>query len=181
MIRLTRRLTLRGTSLRRASVFAIAAMAAIQFAVPAQALTLDQVPPVLKGSGGATVIKVTEKPGVRTTTTTKKSSGGPRVKKSTDVVPKTKPAPYKGQDVCHITQIPGHYASGARKSKAVERAIRKWAGEVAKVKGGRWNNWNLAKNKHIDCGSGFATIKKCIVYAVPCLSRRSSTKTKPIN
>ena len=123
-----------------------------------------------------------EKPSVRKKISgTTKSGSGPRMKKAKDVPPATKPAPYKGEDVCHITQIPGHYASAARLSKAKERAIRQWAGEVARVKGSRWNDWTLAKNTYIDCGAGFATIKKCIAYAVPCLSRRSSTKTKPVN
>lgn len=137
-----------------------------------------------KSPSGPKVTKVAgnDKPGVRTTTTgTTESASGPRTKKAKDVPPATKPAPYKGKDVCHITQIPGHYASGARKSKARERAIRKWAGEVARVKGKGWNNWTLAKNRYIDCGTGFSTIKKCIAYAVPCLSRISSTKSKPVN
>lgn len=83
--------------------------------------------------------------------------------------------------ICHNYLVKGKMASAAKQSKAKERARDKWFEKVVSIKGGRWGNWRIAKQKEYLCG--YAGRWYCNARAQPCLKAASThgLDTKPAN
>ena len=85
------------------------------------------------------------------------------------------------QEYCHSHYVTGKQASGAKLSKAKQRARSKWSNKAESVFGSRGGNWQIARHKQYLCGR--AGLYYCQAKAVPCMSRGPSSggSQKPIN